>query len=136
MSVAQVPSSQPKGTVVAQSPAAGAKVASGQRRAPQRLEGRRRPADDHDDAADDDHDAGVRARAAAPPQGAGNDYRGMQLEPAVQKIAQGRQQAIVAVRRLRASPLGIVVSNGTAGSKMRLSVSAGPKPGRRPTSPT
>ena len=27
-------------------------------------------------------------------------------------------------------PLGIVVSNGTVGSKMRLSVSAGPKPGQ------
>ncbi len=53
----------------------------------------------------------------------------MPLGSAVQKLAQGRQQAIVQYVA-STKPMGIVVSNGTAGSKMRLSVSAGPKPGQ------
>jgi beta-lactam-binding protein with PASTA domain len=52
----------------------------------------------------------------------------MQLARAVEKIAQGRQQAIV-LYVASTKPAGIVVSNATVGSKLRLAVSAGPKPG-------
>jgi beta-lactam-binding protein with PASTA domain len=59
----------------------------------------------------------------------GNDYRGMQLQAAVQKIAQGRQQVIV--QYVSASePAGVVVGNSNSGNKVLLQVSAGkhPKP--------
>ena len=52
----------------------------------------------------------------------------MQLARAVQQIADGRQQAVV-LTVASTRPAGIVVSNGTVGSKMRLAVSAGPHPG-------
>jgi beta-lactam-binding protein with PASTA domain len=130
----QVPSSQPQGTVVAQSPAAGAKVASG---SSVRVNVSKGPAQQTTTAATTTQQATTRATTTtsttsstlppAPPQGSGNDYRGMQVDRAVQKIAQGRQQAIVEYVA-STKPMGIVVSNGTTGSKMRLSVSAGPKP--------
>ena len=58
----------------------------------------------------------------------GNDYTGMRLGPAVQKLAQGRQQAIV-VYVTSSKPAGTVVASSAAGSRERLQVSAGPSPG-------
>jgi beta-lactam-binding protein with PASTA domain len=133
--VAQVPSSQPKGTVVAQSPAAGAKVASGtpvrlnvSKGGPQQATTQQTTTQAQTQPTTTSSSSQPSASLpAAPPQGSGNDYRGMQVERAVQKIAQGRQQATVQYVA-SSKPLGVVVSNGTTGSKMRLSVSAGPKP--------
>ena len=61
--------------------------------------------------------------STAPPQ-TGNDYRGMRLSQAVQKIVQGRQQVIVEYVA-SAKPPGVVVSSTTAGSRERLQVAAG-----------
>jgi beta-lactam-binding protein with PASTA domain len=115
-----VPSSQPAGTVVAQSPAAGAKVQQG---TSVRL----------------NVATSAPATTAATPtttttQGssAGNDYSGMRLAAAAQKIAQGRQEVIV--EYVAASqPAGVVVSNAREGGKVRLQVSAGPH-SKQPTS--
>jgi beta-lactam-binding protein with PASTA domain len=119
-----VPSSQAKNTVVAQSPSAGSKLASG---SAVRLNVSRgeAPTTTTQPAATTQPSSSL---PAAPPQGSGDDYRGMQLERAVQTIAQGRQETIVQYVS-STKPAGIVVSNGTAGSKMRLSVSAGPTSG-------
>jgi serine/threonine-protein kinase len=56
----------------------------------------------------------------------------MQLANAVQKIVQGRQQVLV-VWIASSRPQGVVVANSTAGSRVRLQVSAGAKPAQ-PTS--
>ena len=130
-----VPSTQPKDTVVAQSPAAGSKVASGSVVRLNVSKGQAQqtttttPTTTTTATTQPTTTTQSSSLPPAPPQGSGNDYRGMQLEKAVQKIAQGRQQAIVQYVA-STKPLGIVVSNGTSGSKMRLSVSAGPKPGQ------
>ncbi len=129
--VVQVPSSQPKGTVVAESPAAGTKVASGSAVRLNVSKGSPQTTTTTTQQQTTTQQTTTSAPSStlppAPPQGSGNDYRGMQLDAAVQKIAQGRQQAIV--QYVASSKLaGIVVSNGTSGSKMRLSVSGGPKP--------
>jgi beta-lactam-binding protein with PASTA domain len=133
--VAQVPSSQPKGTIVAQNPPAGSKVASGTavRVNVSKGQGAQTTTTTGTTTSTQPTTTATTPSSsslpAAPPQGSGNDYRGMQLEQAVQKIAQGRQQAIVQYVS-STKPMGIVVSNGTSGSKMRLSVSGGPKPGQ------
>jgi beta-lactam-binding protein with PASTA domain len=134
--VAQVPSSQPKGTVVAQSPAAGQKVAQGRsvrlnvsNGATQQATTQQTTTQQTTTQTTTTQPSGTSSSLPpAPPQGSGNDYRGMQLAQAVEKIAQGRQQAIV-VYVASTKPAGTVVSNGTVGSKMRLAVSAGSKPG-------
>jgi beta-lactam-binding protein with PASTA domain len=135
-----VPSTQPRNTVVAQSPAAASKVAAG---SVVRLNVSKGPSQQTTTTSATTTTATTQPTTttqsssslpAAPPQGSGNDYRGMQLERAVQKIAQGRQQAIVQYVA-STKPLGIVVSNGTVGAKMRLSVSAGPKPGQATSLP-
>lgn len=111
-----VASSQPAGTVVAQNPPANSKVRAG---------------------------ATVRVNVAgAKPQQTttqattttqvqqsptGNDYRGMRLGAAVQKIAQGRQQVVVQYVT-SSQPAGVVVANSSAGGKVRLQVSAGTHP--------
>jgi beta-lactam-binding protein with PASTA domain len=120
--IAQVPSSQPQGTVVAQNPSAGQKLARGS-------------------------DVRLNVAKAQPPQAAtttaaattqqtttaagapasGNDYTGMRLAQAVQQIVQGRQQVIVQYVT-SAKPAGVVVGNSRAGSRERLQVSAGPHP--------
>jgi len=118
-----VPSTQQPGTVVAQRPAAGQKVAQG---SAVRLNVAR---------------AGTATTTPAPtttatsstvkPPAHGNDYTGMRLTDAVQKIADGRQQVIVQYVT-STQPAGVVVSNAREGSRERLQVSAGPhpKPGR------
>jgi beta-lactam-binding protein with PASTA domain len=134
---AYVPSSQPKDTVVAQRPPADAKVPSGSSVRVNVSRGPAQQATTTTTATTTQQSTTTQPSSslpAAPPQGSGNDYRGMQVERAVQKIAQGRQQAIVQYVA-STKPMGIVVSNGTAGSKMRLSVSAGPKPGPMATLP-
>jgi beta-lactam-binding protein with PASTA domain len=123
-----VPSSQPKDTVVAQSPAPGSKVASGSTVRVNVSKGQATATTQATTTRAATTTSPSSSLPAAPPQGSGNDYRGMQLERAVQKIAQGRQEAIVEYVSSTKAP-GIVVSNGTAGAKMRLSVSAGPTPG-------
>lgn len=105
---AQVPSSQAKGTVVAQNPAAGQKVSQGS-------------------SVRVNISKGSATSTTPSPPSSGNDYTGMRLQQAIQKITQGRQQAIV-VYVSSAQPVGVVVANSTAGSRERLQVSAGPNP--------
>jgi beta-lactam-binding protein with PASTA domain len=57
----------------------------------------------------------------------GTDYRGTRLAAAVQKIAAGRQQAIVQYVA-SAQPAGVVVANANVGGKVKLQVSAGTQP--------
>jgi hypothetical protein len=57
----------------------------------------------------------------------GNDYRGMRLGAAVQKIAQGRQQVVVQYVA-SSQPAGVVVANSNAGNKVQLQISAGARP--------
>ncbi|MCW2976790.1 MAG: hypothetical protein JWM06_2071 [Actinomycetia bacterium] len=136
----QVPSQKPKGTVVAQRPAAGQKVAQGSRvrlnvsagsgtqQTTQQSTTQQTTTQQATTQQTTTRSSGTQSSLPlAPPQGTGNDYRGMQVARAVEKIAQGRQQAIV-LYVASAKPAGIVVSNGTVGSKMRLAVSGGPTP--------
>jgi len=51
----------------------------------------------------------------------------MRLSAAVQKIAQGRQQVILQYVS-SSQPIGVVVANSNAGSKVQLQVSAGAHP--------
>lgn len=117
--VVDVPSSQPAGTVVAQSPAAGTKVQQG---STVRL----------NVAASAPASTTTATTTATTPtsqSATGNDYRGMRLAAAVQKIAQGRQEVIVQYVT-SSKPAGVVVANAPDGGKVRLQVSAGahPKP--------
>ena len=145
--VVQVVSAKPVGTVVAQNPPAGQKVAQG---ASVRLNVSKGPpaasasttqaattqqATTHQVTTQQTTtqrttttQATTRSSTtpASPSQG-GNDYRGMQIGAAVQKIAQGRQQVIV-VYVASSRPAGVVVANSPAGSRERLEVSAGPQP--------
>ena len=57
----------------------------------------------------------------------GNDYRGMRLSAAVQRIAQGRQQVVVQYVT-SSQPAGVVVANSSTGGKVQLQVSAGAHP--------
>jgi beta-lactam-binding protein with PASTA domain len=139
-SIVQVPSQEPKGTVVAQRPAAGQKVAQGATVRLNVSKGRQQttaPTTTTPRTTTPTTTQQVTTQSSAPappPQGSGNDYRGMQLERAVQKIAQGRQQVIVVyVRSDR--PAGIVVANRAQGARERLDVSAGPKPEKTTTAP-
>jgi serine/threonine-protein kinase len=111
--IVRVPSTQPKGTVVAQKPAAGEKAPKG---AAVRLNVSRGASPQ----------TTTRSATPAPPS-SGNDYTGMRVGQAVQKIAEGRQQAIV-VYVTSSQPAGVVVANSKAGSRERLQVSAGPNP--------
>ena len=119
--VVEVASSQPSGTVVAQSPLAGSKVQQG---GTVRLNVARQPPA-----------ATTTTTGSAPTTTqaqTGNDYRGMRLAAAVQKIAQGRQQVIVQYVS-SSQPAGVVVANSNAGSKVQLQISAGAHP--QPSAP-
>jgi len=120
--VVQVPSAQPKGTVVAQRPAAGQKLAKG---SAVRL-----------NVASGAGPAATQAQAtttsaptttAAGGGNGGNNYVGMRLQAAVQKITAGAQKVVVQYVA-SSKPVGVVVSSSTAGSRERLQVSAGPSP--------
>jgi beta-lactam-binding protein with PASTA domain len=110
-----VPSSRPAGTVVAQSPSAGTKVQQG---STVRLNvATSAPATT----------ASTPTTTTTQGSSSGNDYSGMRLGTAAQKIAQGRQEVIV--EYVAASePAGVVVSNAREGGKVRLQVSAGAHP--------
>jgi beta-lactam-binding protein with PASTA domain len=117
-SVTQVPSSQPAGTVVAQNPAAGTKVDRGSTVRLNVAKPR---------AAATTTQQTTTSTATSTSPATGNDYAGMRLKDAVQKIADGRQQAIVQYVS-SSEPAGTVVSSARAGSKEQLQVSTGPKP--------
>jgi serine/threonine-protein kinase len=121
-----VPSSQPAGTVVAQNPAAGQKAPQGSAVRVNVSKGK--SATTTTTAPQATTTSG--ATTPAPPA-SGNDYTGMRLSQAVQKIAQGRQQTIVTYAT-SSQPAGVVVSNSKSGSRVQLQVSAGahPKPAR------
>jgi len=118
VTVANVPSAKPAGTVVAQSPAANSKVQQGATvrlnvatTAPAQTTTQQQPT----------------TTTTPVQQGSGNDYRGMRLAAAVQKIAQGRQQVVVQYVT-STQPAGVVVANSRAGGKVNLQVSAGAHP--------
>jgi beta-lactam-binding protein with PASTA domain len=118
--VVDVASSQPSGTVVAQSPPAGSKVQQGSTV-------RVNVAAEAQPQATTTHAATTTAPATTTQAQAGNDYRGMRLSTAVQKIAQGRQQVVVQYVT-SSQPAGVVVANSNAGNKVQLQVSAGAHP--------
>jgi len=122
--VVRVPASQPAGTVVAQSPAAGTKVAAGS--AVRLNVAAARAATATTQQTTTTATTTAKTTTTKPPA-SGNDYTGMKLNDAVQQIAEGRQQAIV-VYVTSSEPAGVVVSNSRSGSKERLQVSNGPKP--------
>jgi beta-lactam-binding protein with PASTA domain len=129
--VVRVPSSQPKGTVVAQRPAAGQKVAKG---SAVRLSVSNGATTTTRQQTTTQQQTTTRQQTTTTTTGTGtgtgtggNDYTGMRLQTAVQKLAQGQQQVIV-VYVVSSRPVGVVVSNSTAGSRERLRVSAGPNP--------
>jgi len=125
-SVAQVPSSQPPGTVVAQSPAAGQKAPKGAAVRVNVAKGGQTQTSTQ--TSTQPQQTTTQSSSSPPPQqGNGNDYRGMQLSNAVNKILQGRQQVIV-VWIASSRPNGIVVANSTVGARERLQVSAGTQP--------
>jgi beta-lactam-binding protein with PASTA domain len=118
--IVQVPSTQPKGTVVAQNPPAGQKLAKG---AAVRL--------NVSQGAQTTTTPSTSTSTTAPTTTAapsiGNDYTGMRLSAAVTKIAQGRQQVVVQYVT-SSEKAGVVVSGAPAGPRQRLQVSVGPKP--------
>ncbi len=128
--LARVPSSQPAGTVVAQSPPAGTKLARGS--AVRLNVAAARPTTTTTTTTTTQQTTTTatttttKATTTKPPA-SGNDYTGMKLNAAVQQIAAGRQQVIVEYAT-SSEPAGVVVSNSRSGSKERLQVSTGPKP--------
>jgi beta-lactam-binding protein with PASTA domain len=126
--VVQVPSAQPKGTVVAQRPAGGQKLAKGS--AVRLNVSAGAPATATQPPATTQRQTTTTAPAtttAAAGGNGGNNYVGMRLQPAVERIAQGRQKVIVQYVA-SSKPVGVVVANSIAGSRQRLQVSAGPSP--------
>ncbi len=120
--VVGVASSQPSGTVVAQSPPAGSKVQQG---GTVRINVARQAPPAATTTARSTTTATTTPTTTQTPTG--NDYRGMRLDAAVQKIAQGRQQVIVQYVT-SSQPAGVVVANSNAGSKVQLQISAGAHP--------
>jgi beta-lactam-binding protein with PASTA domain len=134
VNVVQVASTQAAGTVVAQSPPAQAKVQQGStvRLNVARTAAKTTTATATTTAATTTAARTTTTRTATTPtttaqSAAGNDYRGVRLGTAVQRIAQGRQQAVV--QYLASSqPAGVVVANSSVGNRVKLQVSAGPHP--------
>lgn len=137
VNVAKVASQQPAGTVVAQSPQPGAKVQQGgtvrinvARSAPKPATTTAARTTTTTTTAPT---TTTRTSTAPPPtttvtqSPSGNDYRGMRLDAAVQRIAQGRQQVVVEYVA-SSEPANVVVANSRAGNRVRLQVSAGAKP--------
>jgi beta-lactam-binding protein with PASTA domain len=118
-----VASSQPAGTVVAQSPAPQTKVQQGAnvRINVAKQKPQQQPVPTTTTA------AATTTTAPVQQSPTGNDYRGMRLQKAVQKIADGRQQVVVQYVT-SSQPAGVVVANSNAGGKVKLQVSAGAHP--------
>jgi serine/threonine-protein kinase len=127
--VATVASSQPAGTVTAQNPPAQTKVQQGATVRINVAKGAPKPVPPP-----------TTTRATAPTMTrttqptttlqqspTGNDYRGVRLGTAVQKIAAGRQQVVVQYVA-SSQPAGVVVANSDAGNRVKLQVSAGAHP--------
>jgi beta-lactam-binding protein with PASTA domain len=127
VNVVTVASSQPAGTVVAQSPPANSKVQQG---AHVRINVARSMPQQTTQATTTTTQAVTTTQVQQSPTG--NDYRGMRLAAAVQKIAQGRQQVVVQYVS-SSQPAGVVVANSSVDGKVRLQVSAGANP-QSPTS--
>ena len=128
--VVDVASAKPAGTVVAQNPAPNSKVQQG---GTVRLNvARRAPATTSATTttqATTTRATTTQATTTTPTQqsSGGNDYRGMRLSAAVQRIVEGRQEVVVQyVTSTR--PAGVVVANSRDGSRVRLQVSAGAHP--------
>jgi beta-lactam-binding protein with PASTA domain len=121
-----VASSQPAGTVVAQSPPANSKVQQG---ATVRINIAASAPRQTTQSATTTSRAPTTTAQQSP---TGNDYRGMRLAAAVQKIAEGRQQVVVQYVT-SSQPAGVVVANSSTGGKVQLQVSAGAHP-QSPTS--
>ena len=117
--VVQVPSAQAKGTVVAQRPAAGQKLAKGSAVRLNVASGAGPTATQTQ--------ATTTTAPTTTAAGGGNNYVGMRLQAAVQKITAGAQKVVVQYVA-SSKPVGVVVSSSTAGSRERLQVSAGPSP--------
>jgi beta-lactam-binding protein with PASTA domain len=117
-----VASSQPAGTVVAQSPPANSKVQQG---AAVRINVAASAPRQTTQSATTTSRTPTTTTAQQTP--GGNDYRGMRLAAAVQKIAQGRQQVVVQYVT-SSQPAGVVVANSSTGGKVQLQVSAGTHP--------
>ena len=116
-----VASAQPAGTVVAQNPAPQTKVQQG---ATVRINVAATAPKTTTTATT------TAARTATTPvqqSPTGNDYRGMRLKAAVQKIADGRQQVVVQYVT-STQPVGVVVANSNAGNRVKLQISAGSQP--------
>jgi beta-lactam-binding protein with PASTA domain len=119
----KVTSSQPVGTVITQSPAANSKVQQG---ATVRLTVAG-PAQPVTTASATTTRTTTPTTSTVQQSPTGNDYRGMRLSAAVQRIAQGRRQVVVQYVT-STQPVGVVVANSTVAGKLRLQVSAGPHP--------
>jgi beta-lactam-binding protein with PASTA domain len=126
-----VSSSQPTGTVIGQRPRAGGAVTP---RSPVVLEISRGSSSTTTAAtstvtvtATTPGGASTAAQSAPPaPTGStGHDYRGLTIAQVIPRL--GREQAIV-VYAASSRPAGVVVADGPAGTRERLTVSAGPSP--------
>jgi beta-lactam-binding protein with PASTA domain len=125
--VVDVPSAQPAGTVTGQRPAASAKAQQG---STVRINvAAASPKTTTTSAAPTTTTQPTQTTQTTPVQQSptGNDYRGMRLNAAVQKIVQGRQQVVVQYVT-STKPVGVVVANSDAGNKVKLQVSAGAHP--------
>ena len=124
---AQVPSTQPKGTVVAQHPAAGQKLAKG---AAVLLNISKAPRSRRNhDAADDDDDGDADATTPT----SGNDYTGMRLSQAVQKLARAGSRRSSSTSRRAGPPVSSSRTRGAARASGSRSPPARPRqPARVP----
>lgn len=124
--VQEVASPQAPGTVVAQSPAAGKKLATG---ATVRLKVSKGAPQTTTTATTTTTARTTTTTTTTTAPSTGNDYSGMRLRDAVTKIASGRQQVVVQYVT-SSTPAGVVITNTNAGSRVRLQVSLGahPKP--------
>jgi beta-lactam-binding protein with PASTA domain len=130
--VAEVPSTQPAGTVVAQSPAGGTKVVGGSKVRLNVAKAKASTQPSPTTQGSTTQRTTTQATTTTAPTTTttqpsnGNDYTGMKLKDAVQQIADGRQQSTV-LYQASAKPVGTVLSNSSSGGKVHLVVSAGPK---------
>jgi beta-lactam-binding protein with PASTA domain len=121
--VVEVVSTQPTGTVLAQNPPPQTKVQQGATVRINVAKGAPQP----QQTTPTTTRAATTTTTPVQQTPGGNDYRGMRLSPAVQKIAQGRQQVVVQYVT-STQPAGVVVANSNAGSRVKLQVSAGSQP--------
>jgi beta-lactam-binding protein with PASTA domain len=119
----QVPSSQPPGTVVAQNPPAGAKVAKGARVRLNVSKGQAQTTT----AATTTAATTTAATTTTTSAPSGGQYAGMKLRDAAQQAADGQQQVVVQYVS-SPKPVGTVLASSQSGSKVRLQVSTGPHP--------